>query len=132
MSDYTVASREEAFDYMAEWPGYGELLSYTGALGAEQVALSWRRMPPGTGGKGSYGHRHERQEELYLVLSGEIKAKIGDAVVTVGPGSALRVATHAYRSIHNDGPGDAELVICSVKVEDVVAETEMKEDFWPE
>jgi uncharacterized cupin superfamily protein len=131
MSDYTVARREEALDFMAQYPGYGEMLSYTGALGAEQVALTWRRMPPGTGGRGSYGHRHKRQEELYLVLAGEVTAKIGDEVLTLGPGMAVRVAPSAMRSIHNDGAQDAELVICSVRVEDPMAEAETSPDFWP-
>jgi mannose-6-phosphate isomerase-like protein (cupin superfamily) len=131
MGDYTVADRDAALDLMAEYPGYGAMLSYTGALGAEQVALTWRRMPAGTGGKGSYGHRHRNQEEVYLVLSGEVKAKIGDDVIALTPGMAVRVAPSAYRSIHNDGPGDAELVICSVKVDDPRGDTEATPDFWP-
>ncbi len=55
---YTVAKREDAVDFMADYPGFGEMRHYVGALGAEQVAFSWRLMPPGTGGRGSYGHRH--------------------------------------------------------------------------
>jgi mannose-6-phosphate isomerase-like protein (cupin superfamily) len=132
LGDYTVAGRDQALDLMAEYPGYGEMLSYTRALGAEQAALTWRRMPSGTGGKGSYGHRHHTQEELYLVLAGEVKAKIGDDLVTLGPGTALRVAPSAVRSIHNDGPEVAELVICSIKADDPVADTEAIPDFWPE
>ena len=53
-SGYTVASREDALDFMADYPGYGEQRWYTSALGAEQVSFSWRRMLPGTGGRGSY------------------------------------------------------------------------------
>jgi uncharacterized cupin superfamily protein len=117
---------------MAQYEGYGEMLSYTGALGAEQVALTWRRMPAGTGGKGSYGHRHQNQEELYLVLAGEVTFKVGDDVFTAGPHTAVRVANDAYRSIHNDGDTDAELVICSVKRDNAMEETEMQKDFWPE
>lgn len=132
MSDYSVARREDAFDIMAQWPGYGEMLSYTGALGAEQVAITWRKMPAGTGGKGSYGHRHKTQEELYLVLSGELQAKVGDDVLTLEPGTALRVAPDALRSIHNDGPGEVEVVICSVRVDDPEADAVTEEGFWPE
>ena len=132
VSEYTLVGRGEAIDFMAEYPGYGEMLSYTGALGAEQVALTWRRMPPRTGGKGSYGHRHQTQEELYLVLAGEIKAKIGEEEITLGRGDALRVSPNAFRSIHNDGPHEAELVICSVRVEDPQSETETAPDFWHE
>lgn len=130
MADYSVAGREDARDLLADYVGYGEMLSYGAALRAEQVALTWRRMPPGTGGKGSYGHRHRTQEELYLVLAGEVTAKVGDDVLVLGPGTALRVAPSAFRSIHNDGAGDAELVICSVKSDDPARETETTAGFW--
>jgi hypothetical protein len=43
----------------------------------------------------------------------------------------VRIAASEFRSLHNDGPGDVELVICSVKVEDPHAESEMTPDFWP-
>jgi mannose-6-phosphate isomerase-like protein (cupin superfamily) len=132
MSGYTVLGREEAVDMMAKWPGFGEMRSYTKGLGAEQVALTWRSMPPGTGGKGSYGHRHKTQEEVYLVLSGTVKVKVGDEVMDLGPKTAIRVAPQALRSIHNDGPEEAELVIVSVQVADPHEDAEMVPDFWPE
>lgn len=131
MSDYTTAGRADATDHMAAYPGFGEMLSYTDALGAEQVALTWRRMPPDTGGRGSYGHRHRTQEELYLILAGQVTAKVGDDEFVLGPGDALRVAPRAFRSLHNDGASDAELVICSVRAGDEEAAPELEEDFWP-
>lgn len=131
MSDYTMAAREQATDYMAEYPGFGEMLSFTSACDAEQVAFTWRRMPAGTGGRGSYGHRHKTQEEIYYVVSGSITFKVGEDVFEAGPGTAVRIAPNALRSIHNDGEGDAELAICSPRVEDPEADTELEEDFWP-
>ena len=132
MDDYTIAEREQATDYMADYHGFGEMRSYTGALDAEQVALTWRRMPAGTGGRGSYGHRHRTQEEVYLVLAGTVTFKVGDDVFEVGPGAAVRVAPHALRSIHNDTDADADLVICSRRAEDLEAETETVDGFWPD
>ena len=52
---------------------------------AEQVSFSWRRMPPSTGGRGSYGHRHPGQEEIYFVISGTVTFKVGDHVFEAGP-----------------------------------------------
>ena len=49
-------------------------------------------MPPGTGGKGSYGHRHKTQEEIYLVVSGTLQFKLDDDVVDVPAGTVVRVA----------------------------------------
>src|SRR5204862_88444 len=67
MTDYTIIKREDVDDVLGDYPG--EMRMLTGALGAEQVALTWRRMPQHTGGKGGYGHRHKSQEELYFVLA---------------------------------------------------------------
>ena len=131
MSDYSIVTRDEAPDFMEQYPGYGEMRFFTEPAGNEQVAFTWRSMPAGTGGKGSYGHRHRNQEEVYFVISGRLQFKLGDEVVEVGPHTAVRVAPDLYRSVHNDGPEDAELVICSMKVEDMESETEMTPDFWP-
>ena len=132
MSDYTVATRDEAVDWMGDYPGFGEMRSYTDCLGCNDVAFTWRLMPPGTGGKGSYGHRHKDQEEIYFVARGTVQFKVGDDVFEVGPQSAVRVASHAFRSVHNDGPDEAELVICSRTARGDGGETERTDaDFWP-
>lgn len=131
-TDYTVAQRAEATDFMAEYPGFGELRSYTAALACEQVAITWRSMPPGTGGRGSYGHRHRTQEELVFVIAGTVTFKVGHDVFEVGPKAAVRIAPHAVRSIHNDSDEEAELILCSVRVEDLEGEVETVEGFWPE
>jgi len=125
---YTVASRENALDFMAGYPGYGEQRWYTSALAAEQVSFSWRRMPPGTGGRGSYGHRHPGQEEVYVVISGTVTFKIDDAVFQAGPQTAVRVGGDALRSVHNDTDDEAQLLIFSPRLED--PPIEMQDDFW--
>jgi mannose-6-phosphate isomerase-like protein (cupin superfamily) len=132
MSDYAVAARDEAADWMAEYPSFGEMRSYTDALGCTSVAFTWRVMPPDTGGKGSYGHRHKNQEEIYFVVRGTVQFKVGDEVFEVGPHTAVRVGTHAFRSVHNDGPEEAELIICSQRAVGDEAEAEKTDtDFWP-
>ena len=130
MADYTIIKREDADDVLGDYPG--EMRMLTGPLGAEQVALTWRRMPQHTGGKGGYGHRHKSQEELYLVLKGELQFKLGDDVVDVPAGCAVRVPASTWRSVWNERPEDAELVICSVRAEGAEAEAELLEGFWPE
>ncbi len=131
MSDYAIVTREEATDLMADYPGFGELRSFGGTLDAEQVAFSWRLMPPGTGGRGSYGHRHRTQEEIIFVVDGRVTFKVGDDVFEAGPKTAVRIAPHAIRSIHNDSDVDAEVILCSVRVDDVRADIEVVEGFWP-
>jgi mannose-6-phosphate isomerase-like protein (cupin superfamily) len=127
---YTVCRLAEAPDaFDGKYPG--EMRFLTGPLATEQVALTYRRMPPETGGKGSYGHRHKTQEEIYLVLSGLLEFKLGDEVVEVGPLTAVRVPAQTVRSIWNSGPEDAELLIASIRIEDGRGDVETVEDFWP-
>ena len=132
MSDYSIVPREGAPDFMAQYPGFGEMRFFAEPLGTEQIAFTWRSIPPGTGGKGSYGHRHRDQEEVYYVISGRLLFKLGDDVVEVAPGTAVRVAPELYRSVHNDGPDEVELVICSVRAEEGAETTETTPGFWPE
>jgi mannose-6-phosphate isomerase-like protein (cupin superfamily) len=117
---------------MAAYEGFGEMRSYTGALACEQVAFTWRRMPPGTGGRGSYGHRHRTQEEIYFVSAGTVTFKVGDDVFEAGPQTAVRIAPAALRSVHNDTDEDAEVILCSVRVDDPEGEVETEDGFWPD
>ena len=125
---YSVAAREQALDFMAAYPDYGEQRWYSDALGTEQVSFSWRRMPPGTGGRGSYGHRHPGQEEVYFVISGTVTFKVDDDVFSAGPQTAVRIGGDAYRSVHNDGEDEAELVIFSPRLAE--PPLEKREEFW--
>jgi mannose-6-phosphate isomerase-like protein (cupin superfamily) len=129
MANYTIRPLAEMPDVLGDYPGEMRMITYE--VGAEQVALSFRRMPPQTGGKGSYGHHHKTQEELYLVLSGTLQFKLGDDVVDVPGGTAVRVGPEVVRSVWNEGPEDAELVIASTRIDDARADVELTEGFWP-
>ena len=129
MSDYTAIALNDAPDVLADYPG--EMRFLTGPLEAEQAALTYRRMPPGTGGRGSYGHRHRTQEELYLVVDGTLTFKVGDDVFDAPAGTAVRVAPSAVRSVHNDTDSDVVLVIASKIADDYDGEVETQDGFWP-
>lgn len=129
MSDYTVKKLEEAPDVLGDYPG--EMRMMAQPLDSEQVAFTWRRMPPDTGGRGSYGHRHKTQEEVYFVAEGKLTFKCGDDEFEAGPGTAVRIAPSTVRSVHNDSDEDAILIIASVTIDDVMADVEQEADFWP-
>ena len=88
-------------------------------------------MPRHTGGKGSYGHFHRTQEEVYVVLAGELQFKCGDDIFDVPAGGAVRVAPETARSVWNEREEDAELIIVSTRLEDQSDEHGKVEDFWP-
>jgi mannose-6-phosphate isomerase-like protein (cupin superfamily) len=131
VADYTVKRVEEVTDVLGDYPGEMRLL--TEELECEQVAVTYRRMPQHTGGKGSYGHRHKTQEEVYFVVSGKLQFKLDDEVLHLERGAVVRVAPQTWRSVWNDEPEDAELIIVSKRVEGGSAEdAEYQENFWPE
>src|SRR6266516_2617206 len=111
MADYVIKHLDDTPDVMGDYPGEMKMLTYE--LGAERVAFTWRRMPQHTGGKGSYGHRHKEAEEIYFVASGKLQFKLGDDVVELEKGNAVRVAPETWRSVWNNEPEDAELIIVS-------------------
>lgn len=129
MDGYTIKAAGDVDDVLGDYPG--EMRMFTEAVGAQQVAFTYRRMPPRTGGKGSYGHSHRTQEEVYFVVSGTLQFKLGDEVVEVGAHTCVRVAPPTVRSIWNEGPDDVEVVICSPRLADQTGEHEMHEGFWP-
>ena len=95
MGDYQIVRLEDVDDWLGDYPG--EMRGITYAIGAEQVALTHRRMPQHTGSKGSYGHRHKKQEEIYFVLSGKLQFKLNDEIVEVGERQAVRIPPETWQ-----------------------------------
>ena len=89
-------------------------------------------MPPLTGGKGSYGHRHRTQEEVYFVASGTLQFKLEDEIIDVSEGTVVRVSPEVARSVWNAGPGDAILIVVSKRLDDPREDVETVDEFWPE
>jgi mannose-6-phosphate isomerase-like protein (cupin superfamily) len=131
MADYAIKRLEDIPDVLGDYPGEMRM-SAASDLGNEQVAFTWRRMPAQTGGKGSYGHRHKTQEEIYFVAEGTLQFKLGDEVVDVPAGTVVRISPEVWRSVWNEGPDDAILIMCSVRSTDPGADVEQIPDFWPE
>ena len=131
MSGYTIKRVEDVSDALGDYPGEMRLMS--GPLETEQVAVTYRRMPQNSGGKGSHGHYHHTQEELYFVFSGRLQFKLDDEVVDVVGPACVRVAPSTARSIWNDEPEDGHLLIISTKLPaDAPEDAVLVENFWPE
>jgi mannose-6-phosphate isomerase-like protein (cupin superfamily) len=130
MAGYTVKRLDEVPDrFGGKYPGIMRMLS--DPLETEQVAITHRHMTPGSGGKGGYGHRHKTQEEIYFVVSGTLEFKLDDEVLELAGGTAVRVAPEVVRSVWNEGPDDADLIIVSTRIANVDEDAELVEDFWP-
>jgi len=66
------------------------------ALGAEQTGVTHFRLRAGK--RSPFSHRHTHAEEVYVILSGAGKVKLGDEVSEVHPLDAIRVAPEVARA----------------------------------
>ena len=74
-------------------------------LGADSLgARLWRLAP----GQASTRHRHRLTHELYLVLEGTGRMRVGDEALTLEPYSAVLVGPNEVRQLFNDT--DAEVL----------------------
>ena len=73
-------------------------------LGATTVgARIWRLTP----GQASTRHRHAAQAELYVLLAGTGRMRVGDELLTLEPLSAVHVDADTVRQLFNDTDADA-------------------------
>ena len=77
-------------------------------LATEESRVSYLRIAPGY--RMPFGHRHERQEEVYVLLAGRARIKLGDDVVELEPLDAVRIANETIRNLEA-GPDGAELLL---------------------
>ena len=76
-------------------------------LDAEQTGVSYQRVKPGK--RQAFAHRHDRAEEVYVVLRGSGQAKLDDDLVEVRALDAIRVAPGVTRAFQA-GPDGLELL----------------------
>ena len=86
-------------------------------------------VPPGE--EPSWGHEHRTIEEIYLVLDGELRVKLGDEVETLRQYDAVLIPPGTPRGARNETDGEARLLMISRPVEDQGAESVPHEGFWP-
>jgi mannose-6-phosphate isomerase-like protein (cupin superfamily) len=89
-------------------PANGErFLSLRRHLGVTAFGLNQIVLQPGERGR---IHRHTRQEEVYLVLEGELTLVVEGEERTLRAGELIRVAPAVRRQLVNLGPGRLVLV----------------------
>jgi uncharacterized cupin superfamily protein len=74
----------------------------TDAIGAENVAINYYELAPGDSFAYGY-HKHEAQEEIFLVVEGTVSFETEDGTVTVPEGGAIRFAPGEYQQGVNSG-----------------------------
>lgn len=128
---YSVTALEDIPDVSGDYPGEMRM-SAAAKLGNEQLAFMWRRMPAHTGGKGSYGHRHRNDEEIYFVIAGTVQFKLDEEVHDLGRGTVVRCSPEVVRSVWNEGPDDVVLIVVGPRSDDPGEDVEKVDGFWPD
>lgn len=90
------------------------------ALGGETLGLSLMTLAPGF--RIPFGHKHEGQEEVYVVIRGSARIKVEEEIVELGEWDAIRFAKDTMRNVEagpdgvdylafgaGDDPRDAEM-----------------------
>jgi uncharacterized cupin superfamily protein len=95
-----------SIDGLGEGPGFRKVRA---PLGVTEFGVNAVVLPPGFT---SRRHFHERQQELYLVLQGEVEFEFGGAKQTLGPGGLARVDAPTVRSLRNTSETEEAVYFC--------------------
>lgn len=72
-------------------------------LDAESLGARYWRLRPG---QTSTRHRHRLTEELYVLLEGTGRIRVGDELITLAPHDCVRVEPADLRQVFNDTDAD--------------------------
>jgi uncharacterized cupin superfamily protein len=125
---YTIANLKDDVEDQAPKFGHSPDLEARfagGALECEQLGLSYQRLAPNV--RMPFGHRHKEQEEVYVVVEGSGKVKLGDDVAEVRQWDAVRVAPDTVRTFEAGPDG---LVLLALGATAVAAGDVEMTDAW--
>ena len=107
-----------------------EFRAATKLLGLEHSGLTLQRIPPDY--RFPYGHTHETQEEVYVVVGGGGRMAIDDEVVDLRKWDAVRVPPGSWRG-YEAGPEGLELLIIGAPNlgDNPRGDVEGTRDWWP-
>jgi mannose-6-phosphate isomerase-like protein (cupin superfamily) len=128
VTPYTIVNLKDVED---QAPKFGlspnlEARFAKGPLDLERSGLSYQRYAPNF--RGPFGHRHDEQEEIYVILSGTARLKLEDDVVELSELDAVRVSPGTMRAVEA-GPDGVELLAYGAPIPD---EAEMTPGWWSE
>lgn len=95
-------------------------------LGCESIGLALEGVKPGR--RQAFGHKHEQDEEVYVIVKGSGRMRLGDEVIEVGELDAIRVAPGLMRAFEADDEG-LQILAFGTHHE---GDGEIDPGFWPE
>lgn len=105
---YTTASTDDVDSVVPE--EWGGMWFFRDALGCEQMGVTLLELEPGGKGK-RHDHAGDDQEEVYLVVDGELTVELDDETVALDAGGAVRVGPDTTRQVFNRGDDRVRVVV---------------------
>lgn len=102
MSDYEIVEVGSPAEWREHHGGFDPARSRQGRrvvdheLTMQYIGLTANALAPGE--EAGYWHEHSRVEELYVFLEGQGEMGLDDDVVSVGPGTVVRVGQGVWRT----------------------------------
>jgi mannose-6-phosphate isomerase-like protein (cupin superfamily) len=94
-------------------------------LEAELIGVTYQRLAPNL--RLPWGHSHKTQEEVYVLVSGSARMKLGDDVIELQPFDAVRIHKDTMRGLES-GPGGAEII--AIGAPGGPGDANMEQNWW--
>jgi uncharacterized cupin superfamily protein len=94
-------------------------------IGGKTLGLSLMKLEPGF--RIPFGHKHEGQEEVYVVVRGFARIKVDDEIVELGEWDAIRFEKDTMRNVEA-GPDGVEYLAFGAG--DDPTDAEMEPGWW--
>lgn len=76
--------------------------------------VNWAKMPAG---RSFQRHLHEDMDEVFVIVSGRVEARVGDEIVCLEAGDAVLIPCKTPHQMRNITEGDTEYVVFGVSRE---------------
>ena len=110
MADYTKLNLRDEVEDQAPKFGMSPDMEFRSArvpLEMQNAGISFLRVAPGF--RVPFGHRHNVQEEVYVIVRGSARLKLDDEIVELRQWDAVRIAKETMRNFEG-GPEGAEVI----------------------
>ena len=127
MADYKKLNLKNDVENMSERFGLApnmEARFARNAMDLQGGGFSYQKLAPGF--QAPFGHKHERQEEVYVIVGGSGRIKIDDDVVDLAQWDVITFAPQKMRAFEA-GPDGLELLAIGFGEG---GDADMVQDFW--
>jgi len=94
-------------------------------LGGQTLGLSFMKLAPSF--RIPFGHKHEGQEEVYVIVRGSARIKVEDEIVELAEWDAIRFDKNTMRAVEA-GPGGVEYLAFGAGEDP--RDAEMVQNWW--